>query len=333
MEISVLMSAYNASAHLKAAIDSILAQSFSAFEFIIVNDGSSDSTEEIIKSYKDKRIVYVKNEKNLGLIKSLNKGLEIATGKYIARMDADDIALPTRLSEQRTVFLERTVVAVGSNYYLLEGEKLSLHKNLNDSDYQKTVLLFATCFCHPTVMMKNIFKEKAIRYDENFKHTEDYRLWTELSFYGEFYNIDKPLLKYRSHSAQVSNQNRATQFEVSSKVRRDYLLKRGFVFSEQEFEVHNSIGNNKVIRSKESLIMIEKWLTSLVVQNESLESITSTAFNKAIHKFWIDSCGNSALGILAFRMYFQSGLSTVTPVSSLETIRLLLKCIVRKFSL
>ena len=102
--ISIILPAYNAEKYLAPAIESILQQSFKDFEFIILNDGSTDNTEKIILSYTDSRIKYIKNEKNLKLIKTLNKGIELAKGKYIARMDADDIALPTMLEECYTFF-------------------------------------------------------------------------------------------------------------------------------------------------------------------------------------------------------------------------------------
>lgn len=103
MLVSVVLPAYNAELYLKEAIDSVLSQTFTDFELIILNDGSIDRTEEIILSYNDSRIVYVKNEKNLGLIGTLNKGINLAKGKYIARMDADDICLPERF-KNRLIF-------------------------------------------------------------------------------------------------------------------------------------------------------------------------------------------------------------------------------------
>ena len=99
--ISVIMPVYNGERFLRQAVDSILSQTFKDFELIIINDGSSDSTEDIILSYKDKRIRYVKNEKNLRLIKTLNKGLELASGQFVSRMDADDVAHPLLFEKQK----------------------------------------------------------------------------------------------------------------------------------------------------------------------------------------------------------------------------------------
>lgn len=333
VEVSVIMSAYNSARYLKAAMDSILSQTFTNFEFIIINDGSSDSTENVIRAYADNRIVYIKNPKNLGLIASLNKGLERASGKYIARMDADDVALSDRLKDQLAVFAQHPdAVVTGSDYYLLSEDKLILQKNMNDSDYQKTILLFSTCFAHPTVMMRNIFKETGLRYDERFPHTEDYRLWTELSFRGTFYNVDKPLLKYRDHAGQISVTRREEQYETSAGIRKDYLQRLGFSFSPEEFETHCLIGNNTKILSMRLLLDVESWLNSLVHQNNELQKFGQASFNKAIYKYWLDSCGNTSLGLKAFRQFTRSDLSALCKITLTERVKLLAKCIVRRFS-
>ncbi|MFT5919102.1 MAG: glycosyltransferase involved in cell wall biosynthesis, partial [Granulosicoccus sp.] len=104
--VTVLLPVYNAEKFLEQAIRSVLDQTFTEFEFLIINDGSTDRSEEIIVSFNDSRIRYIKNETNLKLIKTLNKGIEFASGKYIARMDADDISLPTRF-EQQVALLEK----------------------------------------------------------------------------------------------------------------------------------------------------------------------------------------------------------------------------------
>lgn len=326
------MPVYNGEIYLREAIDSILKQSYKHFEFLIVNDGSTDGTEQIITSYTDKRIVYIKNENNLGVIESLNKGIFHAKGNYIARMDADDIAGPHRLLEQVNVFKKYPkVIVAGTDYYILNKSSLSHIRNYGDSDYSKTMLLFAPCFCHPTVMIRNMFRETGLSYEKSYVHAEDYKLWTVLSFHGQFYNINKPLLKYRSHGSQISVGYRNTQLTISERIRKEYLTDLGFKFSESQFEVHNYIGNNDFIRSYTILMQIESWLSELVRQNIERQIIPAASFNAAIHKFWIDSCGNTNLGWYALHSYFRSGLSGLCAVSVADKIKLPVKCIVRKF--
>lgn len=326
------MSVFNGEQYLHEAIESILSQTYTDFEFIIINDGSTDSSDKIILSFRDKRIVYIDNNANLGLIESLNKGLRASKGKYIARMDADDIALPERLKLQVQTFGENpNAIMIGSDYYSLTPKKLKHIKNRNNSDYQKAVLLFSPCFCHPTVMMKNIFTEKNIFYDKNYVHAEDYKLWTELSFLGEFLNVKEPLLKYRSHSTQVSSNNKENQLLISRRIREEFCKKLNFSLSEKQFEILNTIGDNIFITSIEVLNEVESCLLHLKEQNKLQKAFSENSFNIFLHKFWFDSCGYTNLGLAAYSRYSRSMLSKVTKVTLDKKSRLLTKCLIRKF--
>lgn len=330
--VSVVMSVYNGENYLREAIDSVLNQIFYDFEFIIINDGSSDKSLSIIQSYQDKRIFLIDNSENKGLIFSLNKGLEIAKGKYIARMDADDICLPERFDLQVKQFENHpNAMIVGSDYYLLDGDKNTYIKNINDSDYQKAVLLFTPCFCHPTVMMKNVFKDNHIFYDKNFIHAEDYKLWTDLNAFGDYLNINKPLLKYRHHVSQISNQKNESQLIISKRIRENYLEKLKFKLSKKQFDVLNTIGNNTFITSFDLLKNIEDCLLHLELQNSIHHSFNLHSFNRFLYKFWLDSCGNTNLGMSAYSFFFKSKISTYSNLSFTDKNIFLLKCLIRKF--
>ncbi|MDP1802636.1 MAG: glycosyltransferase [Bacteroidota bacterium] len=326
------MSVFNGEKYLREAIESILSQTYTDFEFIIINDGSTDSTDKIISSFSDKRIVYLNNSANMGLIESLNKGLKVSNGKYIARMDADDIALPERFKLQVQAFSENpNAMVIGSDYYSLTPKKLTHIKNRNNSDYQKAVLLFSPGFCHPTVMMKNIFNEKNIFYNKEYVHAEDYKLWTELSFLGEFLNVTEPLLKYRSHSSQVSSNNKESQLLISRKIRGEFCKKLNFSLSEEQFDILNIIGDNTFITSMKVLDEIESCLLHLKEQNKQQKAFPESSFNIFLHKFWFDSCGYTNLGLAAYSRYSRSMLSKVTKVTLDKKSRLLTKCLIRKF--
>ncbi|WP_413533358.1 glycosyltransferase family 2 protein [Empedobacter brevis] len=201
-EISVILPAYNASKYINEAIDSILIQSFKNFELIVINDGSIDETEEIVKSYTDSRIRYILNESNLGLIDTLNKGINLSKGKYIARMDADDISEYNRLELQYN-FLENN-----DEYIICSSSRLEFSDNITDnhksylpeSDLQIRVYsIFSTPFTHPSVMFrKNIFINNGLYYSHEFKYAEDYELWVRSLQYGKGFNFNTPLLRYRN---------------------------------------------------------------------------------------------------------------------------------------
>lgn len=330
--ISALMSVYNGERFVAEAVESILNQSCTDFEFLVVNDGSTDRSADIIRSFNDPRIVYIENPVNMGLIASLNKGLALARGRYIARMDHDDVALPERFSEQ-IAHLEgnRDLVVAGSDYYLVTDnrETRSAQHWSRHSDYLKTVLLFSTCFAHPTVMMKNVFRETGLTYEGEFKHTEDYRLWTRLAAQGGFAVIPKALIRYRVHAGQTTVQNRSAQFALSARIREDYLEKLGFTCTETQREIHHLIGNNTFIRQKDQLEAAGNWLLELVRQNREKAVFSEQPFALAIHKFWIDLCGHTSLGFSAYRCYYRSALSRISKTPAGERWRLAAKCLVR----
>ena len=225
-KISVIMPAYNAEKYLKEAIDSILTQTFADFELIVINDCSKDATEQIILSYDDSRVVYLKNEQNLGVAGTLNRGLSVAQGEYVARMDADDISEPQRLQVQLK-FLEAhpQVVMCGSHVTVFfdTGEQRVCYYPTNDGQI-RAVLLFACPFAHPSVMLRtNVLRDHGLHYDEEFEKVEDYRLWTKLAEYGKLANLPEPLLRYRKHPQQVCATSPQAQYE--GKVRlAAYLL-------------------------------------------------------------------------------------------------------------
>ena len=225
-QISVIMPVYNAGKYVKDAIKSILNQTFRDFEFLIINDGSTDNSKEIILSFSDNRIRYIENEKNLRLIKTLNKGLKLATGKYVARMDADDVALPNRFSKQFS-FLEMNtdVVVCGSYIRYFDGAEKSNIRWIKHLDHDiKKRLYSGACFAHPSVMIrKKILDEHKLFYNEKYKHAEDYKLWCDLSNHGKFYNIPEILLNYRISESQISSKENKSQKLCTHIIRKELI--------------------------------------------------------------------------------------------------------------
>lgn len=213
-EVTILMSVYNGEKYLREAIDSILNQTFTDFEFLIVNDGSTDRTVEILRSYDDPRIKIVDNEKNIGLTKSLNIGLRIARGEYIARMDADDVSISERL-EKEIEFLnqKRNTGLVGTYYTLINDKGKVLHavKPLTDSKELKEQLLIKNQFGHGSVMFRAECIEKVGRYREEFMSAQDYDLWLRISEVYDMANIPELLYKWRLDINSISVNRKSQQ--------------------------------------------------------------------------------------------------------------------------
>lgn len=226
--VTVLLSVYNGEKYLKTAIDSILSQSFKNFEFLIINDGSSDNTEGVIKSYSDSRISYIRNESNLKLIASLNKGLSLAKGKYIARMDADDISIEDRLEKQVSFLENNSEIGICGSYIEVFGPGISTYTRkypLEDVDIRLEAIMRSP-FAHPTVMIrKKILDKYNLQYSKEYLLLEDYKLWTDLLNYTQGMNLPEVLLKYRSHLKSVTKRDKpSTQFFTRRNlIRQDYV--------------------------------------------------------------------------------------------------------------
>tara|TARA_B100000900_G_scaffold279812_1_gene239367 strand:- start:230 stop:1228 length:999 start_codon:yes stop_codon:yes gene_type:complete len=222
--ITVVMPVYNAELYLDDSITSILEQSYRDFEFIIINDGSTDDSLKIIKKYKhlDERIVLISRE-NKGLIASLNEGVKLAKGKYVARMDADDISLKSRFKEQIQFMKRENIDICGTNVRVFndKGDIKIWRYPVSDQDIKFT-LLFTCSFAHPSVMIKkDVFKN--LKY-KDYKNSEDYKLWTDAALSSfRMGSIDKVLLRYRSHKEQVSNKNSIMQKEQTFKISYSYV--------------------------------------------------------------------------------------------------------------
>ncbi|MBD2526706.1 glycosyltransferase [Nostoc sp. FACHB-133] len=207
-KVTVLMPVYNGEIYLREAIDSILSQTFQDFEFLIINDGSTDSTREIVCSYEDPRIRLIDNDYNLGLTQSLNKGLKLAEGEFIARQDADDISEPERLVKQ-VDFLEThpEVALVGTWYKQIDtqGNLICECQLPYDCTQIRWGLLFYSPFIHSAVMLqKSAVLEQIGFYNEVAIHAEDYELWCRIALRLKIANLSDYLIKWRVHPSSVT---------------------------------------------------------------------------------------------------------------------------------
>jgi glycosyltransferase involved in cell wall biosynthesis len=208
-KISVLMSVHNGAKYLKESIKSILNQTFSDFEFIIVNDASTDNSLEIIKSFSDSRIVILNNPENLGLTKSLNIGLKQASGKYIARLDADDLSFPDRLEKQLS-FMEKNIdiSLIGSWAKIIDNKGQFIKNNYSSSD--SNFLKFQISFIKNPLIHSSIFFKKEIlkeikQYDENFIYAQDFSFYSKVIKRYKISVIPQTLIEYRNHAEAISH--------------------------------------------------------------------------------------------------------------------------------
>lgn len=224
--ISVILPVYNAQDTIGEAIQSIINQTYTDWELLVINDGSTDNTRSVILSFDDPRIKYIENDGNKQLIYSLNRGLELASGKYIARMDADDISLPERFACQVRYMDSHPEIIVCGTYMQKFGNRvvpdiISFYSN-ND-DIKNNILTFPP-FGHPSVMIrKSVLDKTGIKYDYNYKCAEDLKLWIDLLPYGNYANIPQVLLRYRISDFQCTQNSNMTMINNVRKCRKLYF--------------------------------------------------------------------------------------------------------------
>ncbi len=221
--VTVLIPAHNAGAFLREAVDSILTQTFTDFECLVIDDGSTDGAVDALRAIADQRLRIERNPHNLGLIATLNRGLELARAPLLARMDADDIALPQRLERQVAAFAADpalTVVGTWAQYIDERGTRGSVLRTPAEHDEIVLHSLVASPFVHPSVMFLVGAVQAVGGYPDDAPHAEDYALWLKLVLHHRCANLPELLMLYRVHGGQVSQQKMAGQWMQTCRLRR-----------------------------------------------------------------------------------------------------------------
>lgn len=256
-KVTVLMPVYNCESFLKEAINSILDQTFKDFEFLIINDGSTDKTGEILKSYNDPRIKIINNKKNIGLTKSLNKGLRVAKGEYIARQDADDISLPLRL-EKEVEILEKDhkVGLVGIRYEVIDeaGKSFGIVKYPTTDKEIKRLLMRENPFGHGSVMLRKEYIENIGFYRTEFKYVQDLDFFLRISEKCEVVNISEPLYKFRISPNSLKKKVEQDRYAALARE----LAKERRKFGKDKLQIGNKTEIDKILKKIHSISWIER---------------------------------------------------------------------------
>jgi glycosyltransferase involved in cell wall biosynthesis len=329
--VSVIMPVYNAEKFIKETIDSILIQSLEDFEFIIVDDASTDTSVDIIKSYKDTRIRFFQNEKNIGYVATLNKMINLATGEFIARQDNDDISHPDRLKTQVFFLMKNKNIGVCGSYVRYIGKKRGLLKRpARDKDIRGYLLFFCP-MVHPSVMIRKSLFDQGIRYDEALIPAEDYNLWFDVSQKMELSNIPKVLLYYRIHENNVSKLKHDIQVENSNIIRCkiiEYSL--NIQLTDEEKYIHKMVVY-PYLNNCNDLFLIQNWLMKIKTLNEKNRYYDSKSLDYILFEMWSVVCRNNNV-ISPFKilcLYYKSDFLNFFQGFTVEALKTLLKNILR----
>lgn len=272
-KISVILSVYNGEKYIREAVESVLKQTFHDFEFIIIDDGSTDKTPEILNSFSDLRIVRIKNEKNIKLIKSLNKGIEISHGEFLARMDADDICMPERFEKQVNFLKKNPDVGVLGTAVNIIDEKGRVISTLTQPLSHEGILwkmFFECAIIHPTVMARQELIKNAGGYDINFPHIEDTELWMRIILKTRFANLPDVLVAHRLHQTSIASTQSKVQYKMG------LLLRERFFKSVLGIEIQPNI--NKWFSINETVLSQDEIKKGMDILSQIYAYITKQGF-------------------------------------------------------
>jgi glycosyltransferase involved in cell wall biosynthesis len=330
--ITVLMPVYNCELFIKEAVDSILNQTFDNFEFLIIDDASTDKTVDIINTYTDTRIQLIEKPVNSGITNSLNFGLKIAKGEYIARMDGDDISLSKRFAKQ-VAFLDANpdVVLCGTNFSIIGREKvINLPKTNEDI---KIALLKGNCIAHPSVMMRNSALEKFnVCYDSKTEPAEDYDLWVRLINKGKLVNLEEILLQYRVHTTQVSQKRECQQINSALESRIKMLKYLDYPFNKTEDDLLKKLmqrNSSLTFQNIQEFINLYKKMllsnSNNFFDTKELKKYLSELQNQNLKEYFVHRVNFYPLN---FCQYFLTKKRVGFKLKLKEELKLMVKCLI-----
>ncbi len=262
--VSVVMAVHNSEKYLREAIESILNQSYTHLELIVIDDGSTDSSKNIIRSFTDPRVRFLENEFNSGIVFTRNKGVEAACGEYIATLDSDDIALPGRLEKQAD-FLNRNPdhALCGTFYRTIDQNGRFLKKICYPTNNQDivTFLTLGNCFCNSTIMVRRALA-KELKYRDVFYIGEDYDMWCRISQRAKVANLPIFGASYRVHETSITVQKAPDMFALVKRINQQILNDLQIEFSEKELEVHSNLLNRNIdfFQNESNFASLEDWI-------------------------------------------------------------------------
>ena len=286
--VSVIMPVYNSENFLKESISSILNQTFSDFELLIGEDGSTDRSIEIIREFSDDRIRVIRNEKNLGIPRTLNRMIQASKGEYIARQDSDDISLPARLAKQ-VDFLDKNpeIGLCGTNITWFGSKSRRMFMPLQDEDI-KAYMLVDNPVSQPTIMIRK--SAMTVKYDQSLEVAEDYALCYELSKETKLANLPDTLLNYRWHDTNISSTKEKKMLENANSIRaKIYKETLSYELKENEALLLNLVGCSSLTNYTD-LRLFEKFLVTIRSKNRETAYYNEKVLHRRCFRLWSYAC-------------------------------------------
>lgn len=311
--ITVLMPVHNGAAYLAEAMESILRQSLADFEFLVVDDASTDHSAALVRNVKDPRVRLIPSTERLKLSGALNLGLDQARGRYVARMDADDISLPRRLESQARFLEQNPAIGLcGTWIRYFGGSTRTILERPVPHDEIHAFMLLDTPFAHPTVMLRrDAIEQHHLRFNGDFFPTEDFELWTRAIRQFPVANLPEVLLHYRIHSQSLTGSDWSTMDEQAARIIRAQLEPLGLEPTLDELRFHRKLAMGHVTMTRETLNQAEAWIATLMAANRRTHTFKPDALHSVLGEVWFRTCMHaSRLGFWVAKHYADSPLTT-----------------------
>lgn len=303
------MPVHNGAKYLQPAIDSILQQSFRTFEFIIVDDCSTDETVEIVNGCSDKRIRLIRSKDRLKLAGALNLGLKEAKSEFVARMDCDDISLPGRLQRQVDFMLANEDLGLcGTWVKYFPGQKNKVQEYPVEKHAVHALSLFHSPFAHPTVMMRRRwFEQHSLDYDVNYYPTEDFDLWSRALSIFAGANLGEVQLHYRAHEQSLTGSDWNNMDEQAARITQRALHALGLPSDLEASRYHRKVAMVRFEQTPEELDKAASWLRAILEANHKKKVYNQTALTRILEDLWHRCCMHCATaGLWPIRFYLQN---------------------------
>ena len=314
--VSVVMPVYNAANFIGAAISSILAQSFRDLELIVIDDCSTDETLNVVRKFEDPRMRVIKNGSNMGRAASDNAAMPNVRGKYVAKMDADDISLPRRIQKQVEFLDKNKDIDVVGSWMQNFGSSTYLNKYPSDPDLARCWSVFTLPVGNPSVMLRTrLFTERGFTYNPHLRQSEDFEFFSRYAQLMTVASIPEPLVLYRTYPTVRPFMNERA---IAARMVRERLLERwGLRFSLVEAQYHHAIAESDIsLGPTRSFEPYHDWLRRLLAHNSAAPWFQKTAFESYLAEKWFNLCYlNPSSSFRSVRAYVKSPLSHLYRVS------------------
>lgn len=327
-EITVLMPVHNVEAYVRESAASILAQTFTDLELLVVDDASTDGTVGVLDRLGDPRVRVIKSRDRLRFSGALNLGLELATGRFLARMDGDDIAVPDRLEIQHRYLMAHPDVGMCGGMAEMFGIRRGVffRQPLSHGAIQ-SYMLFDNPFVHPSVMLRReVIERHHLRYDAAYCPTDDYELWSRAVRLFPAVNLDRTVLRYRVHAASLTQSEWADMDGHAARVAARELAALGLAVDADALRFHRNVGRGRcfALRHRGELTRAEAWLKTLIGANLAVGRYPDREFRRVVAGVWYSACYHAgSLGPWAMIRYAQSELRRPASANAREWAALL----------